>query len=107
MDCTDPALNRPTFTWETGDYDRFKVFMGSSRGFEKGTRVTSGKKKITTGSWMPNKKKWKNACKKAVSQAADPNNPIMYVAVEGKDRDLSKKDPLRKLFSFPVRTEVQ
>ncbi len=33
--------------------------------------------------------------------------PKMYIAVEGKDRDLSKKDPLRRLFSFIVRTEVQ
>ena len=56
---------------------------------------------------MPNKKKWKNACNKAMNQAANPNNPVMYIGVQGKDVDLSKKDPLRKLFSFVVRTEVQ
>ena len=61
---------------------------------------------VSHGSRTPNKKKWKRACRKAVDKAADPNNSVMYIAVEGKDRDLSKKDPLRKLFSFVVRTEV-
>ncbi len=107
VDCSDPALSRPTFTWDTGDYDKFKVFMGSSRGFEKGTSVSSGDQKIVTGSWSPSKKKWKSACNKAITQAADPNNAIMYIAVEGQDTGLAKSDPLRKLLSFPVRTSVQ
>ena len=81
--------------------------MGSSRRFEKGTLVSSGDQKIVTGSWSPSKKKWKSACNKAITQAADPNYPVMYIAVEGQDRDLPKGDPLRKLLSFPVRTEVQ
>ena len=85
VDCSDPALTRPTFTWDLGDYDKFKVFMGSSPGFEKGARATSGKKKITTGSWMPNKKKWKNACKKAVSQAADPNTFVSRIVFQAND----------------------
>lgn len=106
VDCSDPALNRPTFTWDVGNYDGFKVFMGSSAGFQKGTCVTSGDRTITSYSWTPSKKKWKRACSKAISQAVDPNNPIMYIAVRGVDRDLRKKDPLRKLMSFPVRTEV-
>jgi hypothetical protein len=107
LDCSSPALSRPTFTWHVGDYDRFKVFMGSSAGFEKGTRVTSGDRKIRTDSWTPGKKKWKRACNKAINQAADPNHPVMYVKVKGIDRDVRKKDPLRKLFSFPVCAEVQ
>lgn len=104
LDCSDPAIlaTRPTFTWDTDTYDVFKVFMGSSPGFEKGTRTTSGKKKITTGSWMPSKKKWKSACRKAVEQAMDPKNPVMYVSILGKDKDLSKKDPARKRFSPAV-----
>jgi hypothetical protein len=56
---------------------------------------------------MPNKKKWKNACSKAISQAAGPNIPEMFIAVEGNDRDPSRKDPRRKLRSFPVRGGVQ
>jgi len=107
VDCSDPALSRPTITWDTGDYDRFEVFMGSSRGFETGTWVTSGHQRIVTGSWSPSKNKWKSACNKAITQAADPNNPVMYIAVEGQDTDLPKSDPLRKLLSFPVRTVVQ
>ncbi len=107
VDCSDPGLSRPTITWDLGDYDRFKVMMGSSHGFEKGTLVTSGDQKIVTGSWSPSKKKWKSACNKAITQAADPNNPVMYIAVEGRDTDLPKSDPLRKLLSFPVRSVVQ
>ncbi len=107
LDCSDPALSRPTLTWDMGDSDRFKVLMGSSGDFEKETVVSSGDQKIVTGSWSPGKKKWKSACNKAITQAADPNNAVMFIAVEGQDTDLPKSEPLRKLLSFPVRTEVQ
>jgi hypothetical protein len=107
VDCSESALNRPVITWDPGDYDRFRIFMGSSPGFEIGSRVTSGDLKTVTGSWIPSKGKWKSACNKALTQAADPNNASMYIAVEGEDRDLSRKDPLRYLRSFPVRTLVQ
>lgn len=93
LDCSDPAASQPTFTWSEGVYDRFKVYMGSSPGFEKGTRVTSGKKKIHAGAWTPSRKKWKRACRKAL--AADPVNGALYIQVRGKDRDVPRNDPYR------------
>lgn len=42
-----------------------------------------------------------------VAMTAHPNQPVMYAAVQGKDRDLSRYDPLRTLVSFPVRAIVQ
>ena len=50
---------------------------------------------------------WKSARDKALTQAADSNNPVMYIAVEGEDHDLPMKAPLRHLLSLPVRTSVQ
>ena len=106
LECSDPKLIQPTFAWEMDTYDVFKVFMGASPGFEKGTRVTSGKKKIKTGMWTPKTKKWKRACEKAIDQAADPNNPVMYVRVDGKDRDLPKKNPAKRRSSPVVQFAV-
>jgi hypothetical protein len=104
LDCSDPRLTRPTFTWEMGNYDRFKVFMGYSPGFEKGTRVTSGDRFIKTGSWEPSKKKWRKACRKAL--AGNALNPVLYIRVLGKDRDVRKKDPARKTFSQTVQVDI-
>jgi hypothetical protein len=109
VDCSNPALPNtlPTFTWDPEAYDAFKVYMGSSPGFEKGTRVTSGDKAIKADSWTPTKKKWKKACGKAIGQAIDPNSPVMYVAVFGKDTGRSKKDPAKKLLSAVVAMDVE
>ncbi len=108
LDCSDPSNpgTLPTFTWDTDTYDAFKLYMGSSAGFEQGTRVTSGDAAIRTGSWTPSKKKWKSACKKALTQAADPNNPVMFVVVGGLDQDLDKKNPSRKRLSPVVQFDV-
>ncbi len=99
VDCSDPKLSQPTIVWDADTYDVFKVYMGSSPGFEKGTSVTSGDKAIKIASWAPSGKKWTSACNKAVTQAADPNSPVMYIAVFGTDKDLSKNDPARKRLS--------
>jgi hypothetical protein len=107
VDCSEAGLNRPVITWDPGGYDRFRVFMGSSPGFENGTRMTSGNLNAVAASWIPSKGRWKSACNKALTQAADPNNPLMYIAVEGEDLDLSRGDPLRYLLSFPVCTSVK
>ncbi len=101
VDCRNPSLSRPTFAWERGHYDRFRIFMGSSPGFEKGTRVTSGDKWITGSSWTPGENKWRSACNKT-----NPVSRVMYIAVEGQDLDLSRRDPLRNLLGFAVRTTV-
>ena len=106
VDCTDPADpdSWPTITWDAGNYGLVKVFLGNSPGFEKGTRTSSGKKWITTGSWTPTKKKWTSACKKAI--AADPFTPVLYLGLLGKDLDLPKKDPARKTWSPVVQVDV-
>ena len=49
-------------------------------------------------------KKWKKACKKAL--AGNPLNPILFVRVEGKDKNLSKRDPGRIGFSPNIQVDV-
>jgi len=83
-----------------GNFDRFRVFIGSSPGFEKGTFVTRGDLLIRDDTYTPPPKKWASACKKAI--AADPNNPEIFVKVFGVDAEISKRDPFRKTFSAVV-----
>ncbi len=104
LDCSDPAAIQPTMTWTQGQYDQFKVFMGTSAGFEKGTFVASGDRWIKAATWMPPKKKWKKACQKAI--AAQPGTPIMYVQVLGLDRDASKNNPARTAFSNTAQVSI-
>jgi len=104
LDCSDPAAIQPTFTWSTAAFDRFKVSMGSSPGFEKGTVVSSGDRLIQTGSYSPPRKKWISACKKAL--AANPISPVMFIKVFGKDRDLPKSNPGRTTFSETVQVGI-
>ncbi|HXI04129.1 MAG TPA: hypothetical protein VNI57_13220 [Candidatus Saccharimonadales bacterium] len=105
LDCGDPRVVRPTFAWDDDGYDRFRVFIGWDPGFGKGLRLTSGDTLLRTTSWTPPRKKWRKACAQAL--ASDPSNPTLYVTVLGVDRDLSKKDPLRKRFSPVVQVDVQ
>jgi len=102
VDCSDPNTSRPLITWNKGDYDRFKVFMGSDPAFPKGTRVTSGKKLLTQAMYVPPRKKWKNACKKAL--AANPGSPALYIRIFGVDTQRPTSDPNRKTFSNVVKT---
>lgn len=103
VDCSDPRTSRPTFSWPAGRFEKFKVFVGNDPSFPKGTMVKSGKwKPITT--WMPGKKKWRKACNKAL--AGDPNNPVLYVRVLGKDGDLPKHAPCKKGSSQTSKVSV-
>jgi hypothetical protein len=104
LDCSDPASFSPMITWSPGEYDRFKVFMSPSPGFEKGNRVTSGKKLLTVPMWMPSVKKWTAACAKAV--AANPTTPILYFKIYGVDTNRPTSDPARKTFSDVVVTQI-
>jgi len=103
LDCTDPRNSRPTVAWDPGDYDRFKVFLSSSSLFGKRLRVSSGDWKAITD-WTPSTSKWKNAC--ALAASADPQNPVIFIRVEGKDTDLGKGDLLRESFSAVVDVDV-
>ncbi len=104
LDCSDPATSVPTITWDTGRFERFRVWAGSDPGFVKGTRIKSwdGWKAVT--SWMPSKKKWKSACKKAVT--ADPNMPVLHIRVEGRDDDLPNNDPAKYDFTPTVMVDA-
>lgn len=105
LDCSDPRSSRPSFAWEPGNYERFKVHLAADMGFLKQTRVTSGKDFIKRTTWSPSKKKWRRACKKAL--AANPLNPVLYVRILGRDRDLPKGALYRKTFSQVIQVDLQ
>jgi hypothetical protein len=94
LDCSDPATLIPTIIWDGSPFDRYRVFLGWDPGFPKGTRVTSGKRLLTSSSWTPPAKKWRRACMEAL--AADPGNPVLYIRVFGVDQDVPKGHPGRK-----------
>jgi hypothetical protein len=94
VDCSNPALSRPTFTWQPGAYDRFRVVLSPDPAFPAGQRTSSGEDLLSAPSWTPTKKKWGQACRRAAS--ADPADPLLYVRVEGRDRDVPKRDPKRR-----------
>jgi hypothetical protein len=104
IDCSDPANSQPVFDWIADGYEKFRIFMGSSPGFEKGTRVTSGDRWIRNTSWAPSRKKWKKACRKVTD--ADPFSPLMYIAIQALDQDLSKSDPTRLVLVEPIEVDV-
>jgi len=97
LDCADPKLSRPTISWGHGNYEKFRVEIGADPGFAKGTAVSSGDRLLSRTNYTLPVKKWRSACARA--EAADPNNPVLYVRVSGVDVDLSKQDPNRKTFS--------
>jgi hypothetical protein len=107
LDCTDPRTTRPTIAWDAGNYDRFKVLLGSTPGFAKGTRVSSGDTWLRDTTWTPSRKKWRRACRKAVSAYPCSPKPPLYIRVLGKDRELPKKDLDRKTYSQIVQVDVQ
>ena len=57
--CADPP---PVVTWSPEIYDRFKVYIGTTPTF--GTKITSGKKLLTTTSWPVPAAKWTSICGK-------------------------------------------
>jgi hypothetical protein len=69
--CSDPP---PTVTWTPNGFDRFKVLVGSKATFR--TRITSGKKLLTTTSWPVPAALWTKICAKAA--------PDLFIKVRGK-----------------------
>lgn len=57
--CSDPP---PVVTWSVETYDRFKVLIGTTALFT--TRITSGKKLLTTNVWPIPPDKWAAICGK-------------------------------------------
>ena len=69
--CSDPP---PIIRWSPEIYNQFKVFVGSDAAFS--AKITSGKKFLTTTSWVVPRKKWAGICAKA--------NANLYLRVLGK-----------------------
>jgi hypothetical protein len=53
---------------------------------------------------MPNRKKWKKACKKALD--ASPLSPLLYVSILARDNDLSKSSPSRQTMVDAIELDV-
>jgi len=105
LDCSNPRVVRPAIAWDPGNYEKFRVLIGTDPNFATGTMITSGDTLLTSNVWTPSGKKWRSACKRAL--AADPNRPILFVKVFGVDVDVSKRDLYRKTFSQVVQVSVQ
>lgn len=60
--CADPP---PVVTWSVENYDRFKVYIGTTATFS--TKTTSGKKLLTTNVWQVPADKWASICGKTRS----------------------------------------
>ncbi len=105
VDCSNPALSRPSFTWTAAAYDRFRVLLSPDPSFPDGQRLSSGDSLLTSPSWTPSKGKWSKACRQA--GAVNSSDPRLYVMVQGRDRDLSKHDPRRKSDSPSIVVKLQ
>ena len=105
VDCSNPAVIQPVVSWDAGNYERFRVLIASDPNFTSGTQVTSGDRLLTSTTYTPPPKKWKSACKKALS--VNPSSPVLYIKVLGVDVDVPKSDPNRKTFSQVVQVTVQ
>jgi len=98
LDCSGPP---PTVTWSSGPYDRFKVFFSPSGSFKPQT--ASGRKALTVTTFTLPLKKWAGLCRKL--------STVLFIRVQGIDRDVKKNDPTRKaltpaveLLEPPLRT---
>jgi hypothetical protein len=106
LDPLDPFGQPPPptiiFTWDMGDYDKFKVFIGwvgdGEKDFGKGEKLTSGKRKIKGDRWTLPEKKRRKMCLKAGTS--------LWIKILAIDADVRKKDPLRKIFSEVVKVDV-
>ncbi len=100
LDCRDPEnpATLPTFAWDGGGYDGFRVFLARDPSFSAGLKITSGSDLLKIESWQPSKKKWKRICGKP--------GEMLYATIFGVDRDLGKQDPARTAYSavLEVRT---
>jgi hypothetical protein len=62
-------------------------------------KITSGSDLLRVTSWTPGQNKWARLCRKA--------NPQLSVRIMGVDKDVSRQDPERKIFSSTVIVSVQ
>jgi hypothetical protein len=100
LECGDPKRDRPTITWDPGDYELFRPYVAWDPSFGQGTKIGAGGWGREP-SWTPGGKKWRRACKKAAQ--ANPATPTLFIWVEGRDADVPKSDPNKTAFS-PVVT---
>jgi len=104
VDCLTPLTGRPTIQWDAGDFDRFRVLVGSDPSFAAGTRITSGDTLLRQNSYTVPAKKWKNACRKAL--AASPLTPRLFIEIFGVNTDVPKSASNRTSFSQVVQVNV-
>lgn len=95
VDCSDPLRLRPTIVWNPGPYDRFEAFIGSDTSFAP--LVNSGGNALKVNTWTPPGKKWKKACARAL--AINPSAPVLYIRIQGLDKNAPKNDPRRKVYT--------
>lgn len=96
LDCRTGAP-APLIAWVGGGYDRFRVEMSWVPGFS--VKITSGDTLLKTTSWKPGRTKWAKVCTKA--------DAAIYIRVLGVDRDRSRSDPLRKVYTSDLTVDVQ
>lgn len=105
LDCNNPLTGRPTIQWDAGEFDRFRVFIGTDPNFAVGTKVSSGDTLLRKITYLVPTKKWRIACRKAIT--ADPQNPTLFIEVFGVNVNVPKSASNRKTFSQVVKVFVQ
>jgi hypothetical protein len=85
VDCATPgdASTRPLFTWQRGNYDKFRTMISWDPGFPKNMRITSGAELSRRSRWKPSQKQWQRACNNA--------SPDLYIRVFGVDNQLGNR----------------
>ncbi|HJQ65068.1 MAG TPA: MBG domain-containing protein, partial [Gemmatimonadales bacterium] len=86
LSCSAGAAT-PMITWLPAQYDKYKVYIGLDAGFV--SAVSSGSTWLRTPSWKVSSKRWRHVCAGSTG--------TIYLKVRGLDRDVSKKNPARKL----------
>jgi len=104
LDCHTPLTGRPTIQWDSGDFDRFRVFVSSDPNFSVGTRISSGDTLLRRSTYTVPTKKWKSACRKAI--AANTLTPTLFVEVFGVNVNVPKSASNRRTFSQVVQVAV-
>ena len=66
--------------------------------------VNTGDTWITATSWTPSAKKWRKAC--GWAQAAGLAPGVLYIRILGIDKNVSKRDPARKVYSSTTQVDV-
>jgi hypothetical protein len=96
LDCRS-GVPAPTIAWTSGAYDRYRVEISWLPDFT--SKITSGSTLLKTTSWRPGTLKWKRLCARS--------DTSLHVRVLGVDRERSKLDPERKVYTPVVSVSVQ